>query len=312
MNFKSIVMCLALISYDTFVQAVSFTKTRDEEIAELVENICRNNPDRKKEDLYAQVHSSGIGSQFVPISEIIWQEGETDNQFYLETSVLAQDASDTFNQLKIIMDIPDEVELWVENMHNDRPIHYNHIYRRVEILPGFFRYPPSARLFMFLHEFTHVQQHLKDGLLLFVYNNRSHNRFEYERQADVTAAQAISCPICMQVIEDDVFLAELLEKKEHVQVNRNAQGYMSSVEIEKYKSEKKLSDVCQAHARNNQPNQELKDFMNNNEHSETFFARLFHLKDTQIQTEEQSEAHEALDVQSSKFMQDRLSSVKIK
>lgn len=74
--------------------------------------------------------------------------------------------------------------------------------RHMYLTPTAFGYSPSQQIFTLIHELTHVQQHQQLGLLRFKDSNES-DIFNQEQQADLQAIQAINCPICIQLIEDE-------------------------------------------------------------------------------------------------------------
>lgn len=281
-----------LLGYEIITQAAPFAKTRKEEIEELVTIFHASHPDRSVEDLYAEIENYGVGPQFIPFSSLIGQEHVVvEKGEYLAKYNLIPDTIATFNQLKVMMGIPEEVELWMENSDLDKPAHYNPVYRRVEVFPLLFAHTPSERLFSFIHELTHVQQHQQEGLLNF--NKPTQEKaFKYEHQADSAAAQAISCPVCFQMIIDQAVLSEEYAKNNLL----HEQGYLSWQDLQKYKHQKSWNDICSVHAADTQVNKELRSLTQSQK-------RRIHKK------EKQCEHRLKLDFEASRLMQGRLSTV---
>ncbi len=142
---------------------------------------------------------------------------------------LVLDLEITFEQLKKIMNIPDEVDIryfpnnctekienilqkyslskeekddcvvTISNFHQDFLQRCNAFYyvdhRIVYVLDTYFSCNPSGRLFCLIHELTHCKQHMEYG---FLHMYGSTLNLEYE--ADTSAACAIQCPLCFKVI----------------------------------------------------------------------------------------------------------------
>ncbi|AXK60575.1 hypothetical protein [Candidatus Chromulinivorax destructor] len=293
MNLKLIIIFSILLSHNVITQAARFEKTREEEIKEVVITFHQNHPDRSIEDLYVEIEDYGVGPQFIPFNSLIGQEHVlVDQGEYLVKYNLIPDMIATFNQLKIMMDIPEEVELWMENSDLDKTAHYNAIYRRIEVFPSLFTHVPSERIFILIHELTHVLQHKQEGLLIF--NKPTEKKaFEYEYEADSTAAKAISCPVCFEMIIDQAFLG-----KEYYKNNLlYDQGYLSWQNLQKYKHQKLWKDTCSVHITDIKVNKELRLLTQSKK-------RRMHKK------EKQCEHSLKLDFQASRLMQGRLSTVK--
>lgn len=155
-----------------------------------------------------------------------------------------QDIQDVFNALKERMAIPDEIEIFF--LKDDiEDISYNAFDRKVYISPRFFGDSPAKRLFKLIHELTHCQQHMREGLIAMCDGKKSN---EHEHHADIQAAQAISCPICIQIIEDDY---------SHDR-NRAELGYLTKADIAAYKQSKLTQNICNAHKAYTVYNQRLK------------------------------------------------------
>ncbi|MBI2352916.1 hypothetical protein HYV11_01570 [Candidatus Dependentiae bacterium] len=75
-------------------------------------------------------------------------------------------------------------------------------------LERFLMHCPSYQLFIMIHELTHAQQHMREGILRRVMMNNV-SRVESECEADTNAAQKIKCPLCFKA----VLAGELLKEK---------------------------------------------------------------------------------------------------
>lgn len=294
MNLKLVAICFTLIIYDVRVQAASFAQTREEEIKEFVESYHARYPESTKEDLYAELENHHQGYVTQRFSDAITQLNGSPDEYVMRL----QDMLVVFNQLKLMMNIPDEVDLYLinpdqnnldDNRLNNVPF-YDACDRRVYVGKWGLGWVPSKRLYALIHELTHVQQHQRLGLLA-VSNSNQEEVFASEREADESACKAINCPICLQMLED-----ETSDNPEKI-----AQGYLSKTDIRKYKNQKKHHDTCTAHAADKQANKELGKVMPS--WSELLFRH---------NEEERSLQRLNLDWSISPLVEDRLSSVRFK
>ena len=195
------------------------------------------------------------------------------------TAEIFLDAENAFKKLKQEMQIPEEVKIFfVNDLSNggcERAL-YSFINRNVYIGPVFFGDSPSKQIFTLIHELTHCRQHMRKGMST---NPSIGDIVMDEHEADTKAAEAIKCPICMQMIEDC---------KSNNKALTSDKGYLSKDDIRVHRQSKKVEDVCHAHKKDSAANQQLK---------------------TLLLDEEESIKREALDLQIGS-MQDRLSTVK--
>ncbi len=202
-----------------------------------------------------------------------------------------QDIQDTFNALKQRMAIPDEVEiLFLKDDAEDAL--YNVFDRKVYLSPRFFGDGPTKKLFKLIHELTHCQQHMREGLIAMSDGKKN---AVHERQADIQAAQAISCPICMQIVEDD-----FSDDKDRARL-----GYLTKADIAAYKSNKQAQDICSAHKADTVDNQRLKALLQVSSESLNIFQKAL----AWMQADKKSIQRAELDFQIG-YMKDRLSSVR--
>jgi len=145
-----------------------------------------------------------------------------------------------FTMLKKSMNIPDEVELYAYSKDSRKdPIDafYSAAVRRVYININN-HYSFSFYQYLLIHELTHVQQHQRLGSIGYWANLFSkEGSFLSEREADTAVAKAVSCPVCMQVIED------ILLKRG----GSSSLGYLSCSQFREYKDEKQHCDTCAVH-----------------------------------------------------------------
>ena len=120
------------------------------------------------------------------------------------------------------------------------------------------------------------------------------NIFDQEHEADVQAIQAIFCPICIQLIEDEW---------PHDTPRRATEGYLNRAKVQQFKQHKKDSDICRAHASHTKEAHKLRSLMP--KRSSTCWKRMFGCKDNSIERLE-------LDFKISGTAENRLSSVKFK
>lgn len=191
------------------------------------------------------------------------------------------------------MNIPTEIEILFLSNIDSEIVFYIPLDRTVYITKEFFRNCPSKRLFQLIHELTHVQQHIKDGTLTMLTQVKT---CEHEHQADTQAAQAISCPICMQIVEDD-FSRD---------TNRASLGYLTVNDIVSYKTRKKIEDTCNAHKTNSTANQQLQTLFPNQRTTSNIFQKI----NDWWQSDKKAIQRASLDFEIGS-MQDRLSSVKL-
>lgn len=208
------------------------------------------------------------------------------------------------------MHIPDEIELYFNNTANfeeengSTPAQYNSVDRRIELSADFFTLNPSEKLHTLIHELTHVEQHQREGLL--IYNKQTESqKFDHEHQAEAATMQAISCPVCIQLIEDQIGYADLPELADL--------GYFTVDDIKKYKVQKNMKDVCAAHALDNEANQKLRGLLPSLylQKKESWIEWFFYDKKKQSKVHiKERETRLRLDWKISRSVQERLSTVK--
>ena len=117
-----------------------------------------------------------------------------------EFTEIFKDIQKSFDQLKIIFHIPDEVKIVFnidKSKNSSSPAEYNSL-DRIVILNKLVLYTnKSLQLQILVHELMHVRQHMENGLwkhlLMYITNTML-----VEHDADLKAFWAINCPLCLQ------------------------------------------------------------------------------------------------------------------
>jgi hypothetical protein len=164
--------------------------------------------------------------------------------FELEkNSEVKKDIHDVFNYLKCKMGISEDISLWCLKTENVSCF-YKCYLRSVHLSPMFDSINRASQLFILLHELSHAKQHQQVGLERLL----SKSSYYIERQADTHAICAIKCPVCSQIIAD-----QLLRRD----VNYFKRGYLSGREMEQLSVNKSMKDLCCAHKKDTVPVKEL-------------------------------------------------------
>ena len=162
---------------------------------------------------------------------------------------ILKDIQKTFNDLKNIMFIPDQVHIWscFDQSLSSGFMGYRAIERTIYVYPSSSDMCPAYRLFTLIHELTHAQQHMRSGLLshhLEFCNEKTRALLEYE--ADVNAAQSIKCPLCFKAIVSYQLLRESTATADKLH-SLKAHGYLLGNDLKKYLQGKTLQDLCVVH-----------------------------------------------------------------
>lgn len=169
-----------------------------------------------------------------------------------EVEAFFSDIKSTFELLKKKMNIPDEVDIVFCDDKNPRStgIHlmkYASHLRTICMYPAIFDLPQTFILFSMIHELTHVQQHMRDGLLNYTLAGGDKKSLsKKEREADTNAAQIIKCPWCLKAILVHRLLQERQLSKSQIEHFANL-GYLISDDLKKHLEQKVLEDTCKVH-----------------------------------------------------------------
>lgn len=170
-----------------------------------------------------------------------------------------RDIQHTFNKLKILMGIPDEVEIKFAHgpaITNGAIMGYNSLDRTVYIYPiAIDDHCRSFQLFTLIHELTHAQQHIRLGLI------KSHlcSDKKKENEADLQAANAIQCHMCMQAIKADYLLHEATDLGKKNIKTLEQKGYLTGENITMITNTKQEKNICDFHLHFGKANELLYD-----------------------------------------------------
>lgn len=251
-----------------------FEKTIAEEKQDVWMYIKQHNPDWTEEDFtewFFRQSPAGCSELRVTalfiLKEMVLESGKSENTHTQKVVMLIQDILDTFNQLKVLMNIPAEVEIfyveekYVEDAENsdgtqkDRKSRmlpyafYSISDRKLYITQNFFSLSLSQQLFCLIHELTHCQQHMQRGFIAMISIDST---VADEHEADTQAIQAISCPLCIQAIQDQASNNPQLKEA----------GYLSKQDIAVYNNNKSIENVCDTHKADTAENQKFKELLN--------------------------------------------------
>lgn len=170
-----------------------------------------------------------------------------------------RDIQNTFNKLKILMGIPpDEVEIkfaYGPAITNGAIMGYNPLDRTVYIYPiAIDDHCRSFQLFTLIHELTHAQQHIRFGLL----ENHLCSNKKKENEADLQAANAIQCHMCMQAIKADYLLHEATSSPKEI-MELEQHGYLTGETITMITNTKQEKNICDFHLHFGKTNELLYD-----------------------------------------------------
>ena len=172
-----------------------------------------------------------------------------------------KDMQKTFDKLKILMNIPDEVQIKFDTNNqigSDVTMYYNSIDRIIYLTKHSLSEAKPYQLFALIHEFVHVQQHMNNGLL----SHRLMSAKVKERDADIKAARAINCTLCTKRIINEKKGNDLLFKIANNNLLRkflffigiidnnfyqNKENYLSGTEVFTINQLKPKKSLCDAH-----------------------------------------------------------------
>lgn len=242
---------------------LSFSKTQQEEWDQVIYLAVQEGASQEDIRKIMQNLQKGPLAQTMPftgpISRLIASESVP-----LESRRKMKEALDLFEALKFKMDVPDDVQLYI-NLGLDKdqkPViakgHclYESGPRVVTIFPSFFNLCPSIIMFFMIHELWHAKQHEKQGIWKFMLT-ATNSGAVLETDADQTAAKAIRCKICLQMH------AMLASVEDVINPTRLEQGYLSLARLSEFLNDKKSKDLCDAHKHDNLANQELVQLLSN-------------------------------------------------
>ncbi len=227
-------------------QLPQFKTSKEQEFEESINHYVQlKEPHETKEDV---VHDIKSGSKLlnypsdVSLLPPLYDYGRSQEPLGLQL----QDMQKTFDALKIMMGIPEEVKIMVARDQAVTPnalMGYNPLDRVVFVYPLVLDDScRSLQLFTLIHELTHAQQHMHMGLL----GSHLHSNIENEHEADSQAAQVIKCPMCMKAVEAD-YLVHLTPMPKEFIMGLREQGYLIAEDITKYKNTKSAQDLCDFH-----------------------------------------------------------------
>lgn len=160
-----------------------------------------------------------------------------------------KDLQKTFDALKKLMHIPEEVQLILAPneivVQGGVVIFYSLLDRAIFLMPDSLSLTRSRMVFTLIHELTHVQQHMRMDILEFL----SKPRKKIEQEAERQAAQAIKCRMCMQAIESGHLVMESQMCEEELNAMLDA-GYLIARDFTQYKKRKSMLDLCDFHKDN--------------------------------------------------------------
>lgn len=277
-----------------------FELSQQDELQKELQHLQDFYPQENIESLKAQLSALFSNNIYPnePINNFINKLNSSENTTSLKMAKTVQDYIDIFNILKTKMNISDEIQLYVitnnaliAGTNIPENAFYDAHERKVYISSRFFADTPSTGIFKLIHELTHAQQHQKLGLSRF--KDRMYDRsFDLENDADTRAINAIKCPVCIQIIED-----EWPKSK-----TRSSLGYLSFNEVKQYKKQKHTINTCKAHAADNSEARQLCSLLPSKSNCIECLQNIF--------TKDKSLERLKLDFEISTSAHDRLSSVK--
>ncbi len=290
-SIKTFIFSLIIISHNMTLNSL-FKQSKEQDFHEAFAYTKQHNPQKTdqqiKDYILAMSTAASKKDKIMPLQNLKQNVLSSGNNAIAEQ---VQDILDAFDALKKRMRIPAEVEMFFLSDDAEDAL-YNVFDRKIYISPRFFGDTPTKRLFKLIHEGTHSQQHIQEGIIPMIDGTKS---VEREREADTQAAQAISCPTCMQIIEDDF----------NQNSNRADLGYLTKNDIAAYKKAKQVQNICNAHKANTPANQELQTLLAADPNSLNMFQRAW----AWIQKEKKSQQRAELDFKIESLL-DRLSTVK--
>lgn len=228
-HIRLAVLCLAIFS----IGQADFKKTQMQELQEYAplfyKKIHKKNPEIKASDAITLL---------LACCQQYKNDAMTLDELYNRIGFDARETQVAFDTLKKLMNIPDEVTLLVSGQDPDgQSAEYHPLARTVLVHHGFLARSKPIQLFILIHELTHCQQHMRDGLL----KRLQKNSYKSEHEADTQAAMAIQCPDCLWFIERDYKCT----------FGQRRQGYLGTSDFAKYRKKKlhnNICDGCKAHS----------------------------------------------------------------
>lgn len=237
---------LSIISYG---DDPKFQKSRDDEFNETVSYYAKLNG---KSFEYAKTQMLAIAAKnFVSprsIDQMIEASKKTKEK---DLEDFFSDIKSAFKLLKQKMNIPDEVNIvFCDDKHQHSiGVHlmkYHSGERTIIMYPAVFDLPQTFILFAMIHELTHVQQHVRDGLLNYVRaGSNKESQAQKEREADTNAAQIIKCPLCLKAVIAHRLLQQESSKNRIDEFKKL--GYLASDDLRNFLEQKDLIDICKEH-----------------------------------------------------------------
>lgn len=220
-HIRLAVLCLAIFSIDQ----AEFQKTQVQELQEYApffyKKIHKKDSKIKAQEAYPLL---------IACCQKYKNDAMTLAELYERIGLDAREVQVAFDRLKQLMNIPDEVVLLVSGADPDQSAEYHPLTRAVMVHHGFFARCKSIQLFMLIHELTHCQQHMRDGLL----KHLQKSSYESEHEADTQAAIAIQCPDCLWFIQRDYKRTS----------KQRRQGYLGESDFDTYRKKKLHNDIC--------------------------------------------------------------------
>ncbi|MBI2353117.1 hypothetical protein HYV11_02645 [Candidatus Dependentiae bacterium] len=229
----------SLCVMDQLTITSKFKRTKEEELIETAEHF--KTPDKTINEMVNSIlaHSKQLQHphDIAPLKEEIISNKVTDTHL--------KNIYDAFHKLKKMMDIPDEVQIFMchnQTLNPSTIMNYAPLDRCIYVYPLFKNLSLAKILFILIHELTHAQQHLKYGLL----KQKLMDSKEREAEADKQAVSAIKCPLCIHIIEAEHLLNEEKLSQNHIK-KLQENGYLTAQNISEIKIAKMTDDLCEIH-----------------------------------------------------------------
>lgn len=261
---KNMYLFFALITSNVIFSAATFQKSAKEELEEMVTHARSLFPDKIEQNIRDELSRACnvLSDSSESLPELAQRLMANPEHEIIGRQLI--DLQETFDRLKILMNIPHEVMIkFCHKQQGSGNFLYYSMDRTVYVLPCGTGQTPSMKLFCLIHELTHTQQHMQKGLVAMGGASIEQVCFD-EHEADTCAARAINCPLCMQIIEDE-FPRD---------AKRAEQGYITQTDITLYKQNKSMHDLCNAHKIDCLARQQLQILLPVVAESSTYYQRL--------------------------------------
>jgi hypothetical protein len=249
-RIKTLFFWFIFLSIVSYAGEQGFQKSQEEEFQETISYYAKLNGTDFE---YAKTKMLAIAAKNLSRSRSIDQMIEVSKKTKeKEVEAFFSDIKSTFELLKKKMNIPDEVNIVFCDDNNPRStgirlMTYASHLRTIYIYPAVFDLPQTSILFAMIHELTHVQQHMRDGLLnCTCAGDDKKSLSKKEREADINAAQIIKCPWCLKSVLTHRLLEERQLSKSQIE-HFASLGYLTSNDLKKYLEQKVLEDTCNVH-----------------------------------------------------------------